>query len=89
MTIGKPSKEGYMLNINGTVGYFPKEFIEEAISKRIKVKPNKSRGRHIHADYYCSSCKCYPGDDTDMNLIYLRPNHCQNCGQAIDWSDVE
>ena len=88
MIMGKPSKEGYMLNINGTVGYFPKEFIEEAVSKRIKAKPTKDRRRR-QSDYYCSSCKCYLGDQTEIDLICLRPTYCQHCGQALDWSDIE
>lgn len=88
MIMGKPSKEGYMLNINGTVGYFPKEFIEEAISKRIKVKPISDH-KHIHTFYYCPDCKCHIGDEPEVNNPCLRPNHCQHCGQAFDWGDIE
>ena len=51
MVTGKNFDEGCMLNINGTVGYFPKEFIEEAVSKRIKIKPNKRHSKQYGDSY--------------------------------------
>ena len=87
MVTGKNFDEGCMLNINGTVGYFPKEFIEEAVSKRIKIKPNKRHSKQYGDSYNdgeCPSCGASYSDSLSETPLF-----CSQCGQAFDWSDDE
>ena len=57
----------------------------EALEKQIPKKPYK-RKEGKETNYYCS-CKHYLGDETEIQLIAIRPRFCDNCGQALDWSD--
>lgn len=57
----------------------------EALEKQIPKKPYK-RKEGKETNYYCS-CKHYLGDETEIQLIAIRPSFCDNCGQALDWSD--
>ena len=58
----------------------------EACKKQIPKKPYK-RKEGKETNYYCS-CKHYLGDETEIQLIAIRPRFCDNCGQKIDWSDT-
>lgn len=57
----------------------------EALKKQIPKKPRKNE----YGFYMCSSCRA---DDYalmhDSNLAN-RYNHCNNCGQALDWGDTK
>ena len=57
----------------------------EALEKQIPKKPYK-RKEGKETNYYCS-CKHYLGDETEIQLIAIRPRFCDNYGQALDWSD--
>ena len=57
----------------------------EALEKQIPKKPYK-RKEGKETNYYCS-CKHYLGDETEIQLIAIRPRFCDNCGQALDWSE--
>ena len=61
---------------------------EEAIEKQIPKKPYK-RKEHKQNDYYCAICKCYLGDEMELQNACLQPKYCEHCGQALDWSDTE
>ncbi len=49
-----------------------------AIEKQIPKKP-KDIGHFIKI-YVCSCCE---------NSVLLQPSFCENCGQALDWSNEE
>ena len=54
--------------------------------KQLPKKPYKRKeGKEIN--YYCS-CKHYLGDETEIQLIAIRPSFCENCGQALDWGET-
>lgn len=58
----------------------------EALERQIPKKPYK-RKEGKETNYYCS-CKYYLGDETEIQLIAIRPRFCDNCGQVLDWSDT-
>lgn len=60
----------------------------EALEKQIPKKPYK-RKEHKQNDYYCAICKCYLGDEMELQNACLQPKYCEHCGQALDWSDRE
>ncbi|MGN0617440.1 MAG: hypothetical protein ACI4J7_00295 [Ruminiclostridium sp.] len=62
------------------------ELAVSALEKQIPKKPYK-RKEGKETNYYCS-CKYYLGDETEIQLIAIRPRFCGNCGQKIDWSDT-
>ncbi len=88
MVTGKKFNDSYMLNINGTVGYFPKAFIEEAVSKCIKrqpvMKPINGYAPEVASHLCCPSC-----GESVINYFNrtINPPHCMMCGQALDWSE--
>ena len=59
-----------------------------ALEKQIPKKPYK-RKEHKQNDYYCAICKCYLGDEMELQNACLQPKYCEHCGQALDWSDTE
>lgn len=49
----------------------------EAVKKQVPQPPERnSAWNHVNV-YKCPSCKTEFG--------FLRPKHCMNCGQAMDW----
>lgn len=44
---------------------------------------------HKQNDYYCAICKCYLGDEMELQNACLQPKYCEHCGQALDWSGTE
>ena len=52
------------------------EEVREAVEKHRKVKPEDGE--------YCPICHTFLKDDDDVPGFY-----CMNCGQAIDWSEVD
>ena len=74
-----------LLTVNGVNGYFPKEFVEEAVKKQIPKKYEVWNGQ-------CSCPKChilFGSYDTLKTLISWKMDYCKFCGQALDWSDGE
>lgn len=62
------------------------EIAKSALEKQIPKKPYKTK-EHKQNDWYCSTCKCYLGDDMELKYACLQPKFCQHCGQRIDWSE--
>ena len=62
--------------------------IDIAIEKQIPKKPYKVK-EHKQNDYYCVVCNRYLGDEMELKYACLQPKYCENCGQALDWSDTE
>lgn len=62
------------------------EIAKSALEKQIPKKPYKTK-EHKQNDWYCSTCKCYLGDDMRLKYACLQPKFCQHCGQRIDWSE--
>nr|DAV45686.1 MAG TPA: Nin one binding (NOB1) Zn-ribbon like [Caudoviricetes sp.] len=60
--------------------------IKEALEKQIPKKPYKTK-EHKQNNWYCSTCKCYCGDDMELQYACLQPKFCEHCGQALDWSE--
>ena len=56
------------------------EMAIQALEKQIAKKPIF----YAH-DYYCSVCNSLVGNN---EFEWKRFKYCDNCGQAIDWSDV-
>lgn len=52
-----------------------------ALEKQIPKQPIKDKWHHT----CCPSCKWLVSYETGWGERYLP--HCENCGQAIDWSD--
>lgn len=58
-----------------------------AIKKQIPKKPI-----NVEKHYYeCPCCKQDLGVSDDDIFVYKNPikKYCNNCGQALDWSDTE
>lgn len=60
--------------------------IKEVLEKQIPKKPYKTK-EHKQNNWYCSICKCYLGDDMELQYACLQPKFCEHCGQRIDWSE--
>ena len=58
----------------------------KALEKQIPKKPYKTK-EHKQNNWYCSICKCYLGDDMELQYACLQPKFCEHCGQRIDWSE--
>ena len=58
----------------------------KALEKQISKKPYKTK-EHKQNNWYCSICKCYLGDDMELQYACLQPKFCEHCGQRIDWSE--
>lgn len=58
----------------------------KALEKQIPKKPYKTK-EHKQNNWYCSICKCYLGDDMELQYACLQPKFCGHCGQRIDWSE--
>lgn len=56
--------------------------VKNALEKQILKKPDKIKEYNPN-DYYCTVCKYYLG------YACLQPKFCPNCGQALDWSEVD
>ena len=77
--------------------YSKKEYEEydSAIEKQIAKKPdtktvNKgidiSGEYNVDSDYICPSCTAVVGDYETEDHFY---DYCPNCGQKLDWSDID
>lgn len=66
-----------------------KELYDMVISALKKRVPSKPVRNNVDGDnsFYCSLCGCFLGGFTDTSVAKMR--YCENCGQAIDWSDEE
>lgn len=62
------------------------EIAKSALEKQIPKKPYKTK-EHKQNDWYCSTCKCYLGDDMGLQYACLQPKFCEHCGQKIDWNE--
>jgi predicted amidophosphoribosyltransferase len=73
--------DGLMLTIDGATGYFPQEFIVEAIKKKIPrfvLCPKGWQGVR-QTRYYCPACK---------KLTRDHEKFCHSCGQAVKYPKV-
>lgn len=59
--------------------------IRESLEKQIPKKPIESN----KYDYNCPCCNVkLPIEPEDIYIYQMpTPNHCEDCGQALDWSD--
>lgn len=74
------------LTVNGAVGFFPKEFIENAVGKQIKKKINNYAVDNVgYAKIYDAECP----NCGIAHKEYYPYQYCNHCGQALDWSGVE
>lgn len=57
-----------------------------ALEKQIPKKPIfKYKAFFSFDGYCCPNCNNYIKSKKDP----IRPNHCEKCGQALDWSDSD
>ena len=65
------------------------EELKEAREKQVAKKPIKSK-RIGHAYYYCPNCDASVTIEIDHGCERdYRLDHCDVCGQKIDWSESE
>lgn len=62
------------------------ETAKSALEKQVPKKPYKEKGR-LQNNYFCSVCRNYLGDERELKYAGLQPKYCQQCGQALDWSE--
>lgn len=66
-----------------------KAAILEAIEKQIPQRPDlegdgyDDGGNLIYDTGYCPRCRC------SYEVDYHKPKYCENCGQALDWTQDE
>lgn len=68
--------------------FVDKAVIAEAIEKQTPQKPDLegdgySNGELVFDTGYCPRCR------KDYEIEYHTPKHCENCGQALNWGNVE
>lgn len=56
----------------------------DAMDKRKPKKPKADKYMY-GVSYYCTECNAFVSYDTHFGT----PRYCRNCGQAIDWSEVQ
>ena len=78
-------KEPYITIVVETEEDF--NFIQDAIAKQTAEKPY-SRREGDQKEFYCQ-CQHYLGGEELIELALLRPVYCDECGQRLDWSEVE
>lgn len=67
-----------------------REVIHEVLEKQIPKKPKNYLVNMKHIDFLCPNCK-----KKIISKIYgewvagKKQQHCDECGQALDWSDKE
>lgn len=64
------------------------EVAVNALEKQIPKKVTFSGDAYVDGELYydtasCPACDCVFEDETEFGF-----NHCPNCGQALDWSDM-
>lgn len=69
-----------------------REVIHKALEKQIPKKPKKLTYKLLIDsgwEYECPNCGLAIGKNkyTDYEYIEEYEEYCQNCGQALDWSD--
>lgn len=72
--------DGLMLTFDGATGYFPKEFIIDAIKTHMKRGEWKLGKSGVM--YFCSSCgyAAHPREEEEWNF-------CPNCGAKMKGGD--
>lgn len=63
----------------------------EAVEKQMPKKPIKEEEKYKKITveiYYCPSCNSEITRRSKSSWLYETP-HCSECGQKIDWSEVE
>lgn len=82
---------GLLLTTDRATGYFPKEFLIGLIEKQIPKKPIIGKANFIDfQDFCCPSCNKKIITKIDGEWIAGRlQKYCDDCGQALDWSDTE
>lgn len=59
-----------------------------ALEKQIPEKPG-TNGTDEQDYYICPNCNTPLYSIGDTVYWDMRPKHCEECGQALDWSDYE
>lgn len=80
-----------LINLKGVHPFYDwEEMLEvrnvaiKALENQIPKKPYK-RKEHKQNDYYCAICKCYLGDEMELQNACLQPKYCEHCGQKLLW----
>ena len=65
-----------------------KAAILEALEKQLPQRPDLeadgySDGELVYDTGYCPRCR------QAYEIEYRTPKHCENCGQALDWSEID
>ncbi len=67
-----------------------KEAMEKQRAKKPYIEIEKATGLHKDYDCYeCLNCDSFLGHVSDCKDENYRYDYCPNCGQAIDWLEVE
>ena len=61
--------------------------IIEGVEKQIRKKPAECYAYHVEGVYIGTVYKCYKCKGNLLNDNYTQ--YCPNCGQKLDWSEVE
>ena len=62
------------------------EIAVEALKKRMSKKPSYS-GNNEQDAVYCPNCGFMFGFCDEVHYFSINPSYCEECGQAIDWSE--
>lgn len=71
------------------------KFLDMAIEALEKQIPKKPYIQQIEVDYYehdcyeCPNCDSFLGYVSECKEEHYQNNYCPECGQKIDWSEVE
>lgn len=78
--------------VDGALGHFPEEFVKSAIEKKIpkKVEIQTEDDREF-IDYVCPCCQTTLQQKMKCatRTTIHKAKCCDECGQALDWSDSE
>ena len=72
------------IEAHGPLQILAKEKAIEALKKQIPKKVVMERNI-----YLCPNCGANVETDCGDDMLDYRLNFCDNCGQKLDWSDIE
>ncbi len=65
-----------------------RKVIHKALEKQIPKKPKNYLVNMKHIDFLCPNCKKKIISKVDGEWVAgKKQQHCDNCGQALDWSE--
>ena len=79
-----------MIETQGSLSILAKEKAIEALKKQIPKKPEYEANGYANGELVYDYARCpICGHDFEYDINDWGCEYCSNCGQKLDWSDIE